>query len=146
MAIMPTTVPNKPNSGAIDPIDPSNVRFFVKRLATTAPAASICCMAPSRLVRSLRKPAASTLPSGELASSLATTSGVIFRFLQRPSTSVNKVAGTTFLRCNAIPRSIISPSAKMDARIRGIMGQPSSMMMANNGNPLWCGRLRERAL
>ena len=96
MAIMPTTVPNKPNSGAIEPIEPSNVRFLVSRLATTAPAASICCIAPSRVVRSLRKPAASTLPKGELASSLVSTSGVICRFFQMPITSVSSVAGTIF--------------------------------------------------
>ena len=76
ISIMPTTVPNRPSSGAAVAMVPSVVRNRSRLCAVERPASSIASFITWRGLFSLRRPAASTSPSGESLASLSRMSGV----------------------------------------------------------------------
>src|SRR5690606_7848354 len=86
----------------------------------------------SRPAPSLRSPLASTRPSGELAASLFSSSGVIGCARRSPRTSSRRPGGSTLARLSDRKRSMISATAAIEAMMRNHTGQPAAWIRDSN--------------
>src|SRR5258705_435447 len=76
ISIIPTTVPNRPSSGAIAAIVPNVVRKRSRSCVTTRPTSSITSLITGRGLFTLARPAARILPSGPCWAVRVMSSGV----------------------------------------------------------------------
>src|SRR5450759_3064454 len=127
---MPTTVPNRPSNGLIEAIVPKVVRNRPKSCETARPTSSTDSFITSGGLLMFFKPAAKMRPNGELAASLVSMPSLTPRCLSSLMTSSSRAGGAMrWLRKN-IERSMIKPSAMMDARIKNQIGQPAASTIA----------------
>ena len=99
--------------------------------ATARPVSSIASFIISRGLLTLRRPAASTRPSGECAPTRSTIAVDTPCWRRSFSTLSSRPAGATRERRNVTERSMISANATTEARIKGQIGQPTAWMIAN---------------
>ena len=128
---MPTTVPNSPSKGLIEAIVPNEVRKRSSSCVTARPASSMDSFITSGVTFDVLQAGsenASQRRTGGKLGQHAVADAALLEFLDD---LVKQGGGEIRLLRKNTMRSMIKPTAMMDARIKNQIGQPAASTIAN---------------